>query len=29
MAQAGIPDPARLPEALSALERTVRSLLGA
>jgi alanyl-tRNA synthetase len=29
MAQAGIPDAARLPEALAALEPTVRSLLGA
>jgi len=29
MAQAGIPDAARIPEALAALERTVRSLLGA
>ena len=28
MAQAGIPDAARLPEALAALERTVRALLG-
>ena len=29
MAQAGIPDASRLPEALAALERTVRMLLGA
>ena len=29
MAQAGVPDAARLPEAFAALERTVRSLLGA
>jgi len=28
MAQAGIPDPARIPDALAALERTVRSILG-
>ncbi len=29
MAQAGVPDAARLPDAFAALERTVRSLLGA
>ncbi|HPV76644.1 MAG TPA: alanine--tRNA ligase [Gemmatimonadaceae bacterium] len=29
MAQAGIPDAARLPDALASLERTVRALLGA
>jgi alanyl-tRNA synthetase len=28
MAQAGIPDATRLPDALAALERTVRTLLG-
>jgi alanyl-tRNA synthetase len=28
MAQAGIPDAARIPDALAALERTVRALLG-
>jgi alanyl-tRNA synthetase len=29
MAQAGIPDASRLPDALAALERTVQALLGA